>query len=145
MSTGRPTSYDTETAEKICTWLSEGKSLRAFCGLKGNPSQSMVYRWLAEHEDFREKYARAREEQAETFADAVVHIADTESDAGIARVRIDARKWAAGKLAPKKYGDKNTTELTGADGAPLMAEPSNRDIARAIADILRTAKVEDAD
>jgi phage terminase small subunit len=35
-------------------------------------------------------------------------------------------------------------EHTGKDGAPLMPEPSNRDIARAIADILRTAKVEEA-
>ena len=67
----------------------------------------------------------------------------TETDSNMARVRIDARKWAAGKLAPKKYGDKSTTEVTGADGAPLMPEHSNRDIARAIADILRQAKVED--
>lgn len=41
--------------------------------------------------------------------------------------------------------DKSTTELTGKDGAPLMAEPSSREIARAIADILRQAKVETDD
>jgi hypothetical protein len=34
-------------------------------------------------------------------------------------LRIDARKWYASKLAPKKYGEKTQTELSGPDGAPL--------------------------
>ncbi len=29
------------------------------------------------------------------------------------------RKWAAGKLAPKKYGDRAALELTGTDGGPI--------------------------
>jgi hypothetical protein len=33
-------------------------------------------------------------------------IADTEKDPAIARNRMDARKWYAGKVSPKKWGDK---------------------------------------
>ncbi len=36
----------------------------------------------------------------------LVHIADTDHDPNRARVRIDARKWVASKLAPKKYGER---------------------------------------
>jgi|SRR6185437_15150623 len=105
----RPSSYSEEIADRICEWLADGKSLKAFCDETGNPSQSMVYRWVAANAAFREKYARAREDQAETLADEIVAIADeaTDSDtAQVARIKIDARKWVAGKLAPKKYGDK---------------------------------------
>ncbi len=52
------------------------------------------------------RYARAREEQADFYADEIITIADTEPDAAIARVRIDARKWTASKLRPKVYGDR---------------------------------------
>ena len=49
---------------------------------------------------------RAREKQADFYADEIITIADTEPDAAIARVRIDARKWTASKLRPKVYGDR---------------------------------------
>jgi hypothetical protein len=34
--------------------------------------------------------------------------------------RMDARKWEASKLKPKKYGEKLNLEATGKDGGPLM-------------------------
>jgi Bacteriophage Sf6, terminase small subunit-like len=36
----------------------------------GSPSQSMIYRWLLAHDDFREKYTFAREVQADTLRGA---------------------------------------------------------------------------
>jgi hypothetical protein len=36
------------------------------------------------------------------------------------RLRIDARKWLASKLAPKKYGDKIDATLSGPDGGPVQ-------------------------
>lgn len=62
---------------------------------------------------FGNDYARARELQAETFADQVVTIADECEDANHARVRVDARKWAASKILPKKYGERQTVEHEG--------------------------------
>ena len=53
-----------------------------------------------------DQYARARELQAQHYANEIVEIADTDTDANRARVRIDARKWVACKLLPKKYGEK---------------------------------------
>ncbi|TXH58050.1 MAG: terminase small subunit protein, partial [Desulfurellales bacterium] len=35
------------------------------------------------------------------------------------RLRVDARKWLASKLAPKKYGDKVLNEVTGANGGAI--------------------------
>ena len=34
-------------------------------------------------------------------------------------LRIDARKWLSGKMAPKKYGDKQQIEHAGPDGGPI--------------------------
>jgi hypothetical protein len=68
-------------------------------------------------------YAHARERQQEVFAAEVVLIADTEPDPARARNRMDARKWHASKVAPKKWGDKieidAKVEATGASDALL--------------------------
>ena len=40
------------------------------------PGASTVFRWLAENAEFREQYAHAREQQADTLADEIISIAD---------------------------------------------------------------------
>ncbi len=35
------------------------------------------------------------------------------------RLRVDTRKWPAGKLHPGQYGDKRVTEISGPAGAPI--------------------------
>lgn len=45
-------------------------------------------------------------------ADDIIEIADVEDDPNKARVRIDARKWYAGKLNAKHYGDKLNLDAT---------------------------------
>lgn len=133
----RPTDYNEDIADKICERLADGESLRQICADDAMPSRSAVFKWLGKHPEFADQYARAREEQAETLADEIVGIADeTEVRAqgedgevvlsldptAIARnrLRVDARKWVAAKLKPKKYGDKVQTELTGANGGPVQ-------------------------
>ena len=132
-TTGRPTKFNQQTADLICMMLSEGMSLRQI--LKADktgvlPAQSTVYDWLLRYPDFAEQYARAREEQADTNADEILEIADErppefKDDKGRVYLdqtyiqwqknRIDARKWTAMKLKPKKYGDK--LGLHGVEGA----------------------------
>ena len=69
MKTGRPSSYNPETADVIFEEIATtDHSLLAICSRQDMPSQSMVYRWLEAHEDFREKFARARERQADFMA-----------------------------------------------------------------------------
>lgn len=85
------------------------------------PAVSTIMLWLANDKDFSEQYARARETQADLLADEIIEIADdTVNDSKFtengeienkewinrSRLRVDARKWKASKLAPKKYGDK---------------------------------------
>lgn len=90
----------------ICQEIAHGKSLRAACQEAGRPRTSTFLEWMRDDELLAEQYARAREDQADYIAGEVLEIADTEPDPNKARVRIDARKWAAGKLKPKVYGDR---------------------------------------
>jgi hypothetical protein len=128
---GRPSLYSHAIAKRICDEMSQGKSLRRICEAEGMPSCSMVYRWLESRESFREQYARAREEQADHYAAEIIELADTcregtktkQTKDGTfietgdmverSRLQIDARKWYASKVAPKKYGDMKQVEHTG--------------------------------
>ena len=111
---GEPTRFSQELFDTICDRLADGESLRAICRNDDMPSTASVMRWLDQKEELREQYARAREAQADTIFDECLHIADTyDSDELVepqhinrARLRIDTRKWMAGKLRPKKYSDK---------------------------------------
>jgi hypothetical protein len=116
---GRPTLYTEELAVEICRRVAEGASLRALDADPGLPSDTTLLRWLEEMPEFRAQYARAKERLADRYAEDVIDIADDagEEDDTVAvqraKLRVDARKWAAGKLAPKKYGNKLEIE-TGA-------------------------------
>jgi hypothetical protein len=124
---GRPSDYTQEMADAICEALSEGKSLRKICEPEDMPNRAAVFRWLSKDEDFRNQYAHAREEQAEALADDIIAIADGKGDDLLLtseinqrdKLRVDARKWVASKLKPKKYGDKIQTEVSGKDGGPI--------------------------
>lgn len=135
---GRPSDYTPETALEICARLAEGQSLRAICRDEAMPDARTVFRWLEADETFRQRYARAREAQADALADEIIDIADTPvmgvktktTEDGVEtvegdmiehrRLQVDARKWTASKLRPKKYGERLSTELTGADGGPVI-------------------------
>jgi len=114
---GRPSTFSDKLADIICDRLAEGESLRSICAEKDFPSTTTVKRWLRGKPNFCAQYALAREDQADAIFDEIVDIADKagrseDLTVDMARVRIDARKWVAGKLAPKKYGDKTTVEST---------------------------------
>jgi len=91
---------------RVCLEITEGKSLRSICEADDMPTAETIRVWLIEDGEFSVQYARAREEQADFYADEIIDIADTAKDANLARLQIDARKWKASKLQPKKYGDK---------------------------------------
>ena len=106
---GRPSDYTEEEADRICAWIAEGRSLRSYCRLE-HRGLDTVYRWLRERKDFRERYARAHDDRADSLADEIVDIADEAASGSMeeiqaARLRVDARKWVASKLKPTKWGD----------------------------------------
>jgi hypothetical protein len=84
-------------------------------------------------------YTRAREEQADTNADEILAIADEmppeyTDDKGRTTLdhtyiawqkqRIEARKWTAAKLKPRKYGERVALEGV-EDGAAIKTEDMN--------------------
>ena len=128
---GRPSLYTPELAALICGHIVEGKSLRVIGGIDGMPHQSTVMAWLdGSKPEFSEQYARAREAQADKLAEEILAIADDgrsdtyldadgneKTDSEViqrSKLRVEARKWLASKMAPKKYGDK--LGIGGADG-----------------------------
>jgi hypothetical protein len=117
---GAPSTYSEAAATQICTRLMQGESLVSICRDNAMPSYATVMYWLDEkhpnfHSEFLERYAHARERQAEYFGDETKEIADncaeTPEAINKARLRIDQRKWFASKLAPKKYGDKSEVNV----------------------------------
>jgi hypothetical protein len=141
--------FSQEVFDSICTQIADGKSLRSICAQDGMPTTTSVMRWLKEDDggELREQYTRAREAQADTIFDEILEIADDgrndwmeqrgESEGYTlngehvqrSRLRIDARKWMAGKLRPKVYGDK--LALGGADDLPPIRTESAADLLRA--------------
>lgn len=158
---GQPSAYTPEMAAKLCEHIANGLSLRAIAAIPDMPATSTIMAWLdGARPEFSEQYARAREAQADKMAEDIIAIADEEctmiraskhgpdgDDDGMQevvfdttavarnRLRVDARKWLASKLAPKKYGDKIQNEHTGAGGGAievkstvtLVRAPARRD------------------
>lgn len=118
--TGRPSSYTPEMGAEICRRIGDGESLRSICRADGIPHMATVFRWLEADAAFREQYARARERQAHVMAEMAVEDATTAADAQLGRLAYDARKWFAGKLLPKVYGERQQHEHSGADGGALV-------------------------
>jgi hypothetical protein len=136
---GRPASCTQAVRDRICAHIIAGMSVRQICALPGMPSMATVFRSLAADREFQQQYARSRTAQMDLMAEEILDIADDGrndwierenrnggtyialNDEAIARsrVRIDARKWLMSKLAPKRYGERLTTEVSGPDAGPI--------------------------
>lgn len=112
---GRPSLATPELLIEICDRIADGDSLRDICSSNEMPHKSTVLRWLEVQPDFATKYARARELQGDIMDERILTVADacTPETAAADRVKIDAYKWRAAKLAPKRYGDKTSVEHSG--------------------------------
>jgi len=138
---GRPTMYTQQLANLICLRIAEGESLREIVKTEGMPERATIYEWLLNKPDFADQYTRAREEQADTLADEIIAIADEQPEIipvldkrtgeliehkldnaflQWQKNRIDARKWTAMKLKPKKYGER--VALAGDAESPIKVE-----------------------
>ncbi len=142
-SRGRPTVYTENLADVICRRLAAGESLNVICKTDKFPAESTVRLWAQSGvEGFAAKYARARELQADYYAEEIIKLSDTvrvgirtevsEDEHGEVttkevtgdmvertRLQIDARKWYASKVAPRKYGDRQA-ELLGSSAASIQ-------------------------
>lgn len=148
--------YDPEIGEHICERIAtepvslgrivaDGKKPESYGARM--PGVTTVFKWLDGSDEFAKNYTRAREAQADLLFDETLEIADDSANdweerkhfAGDdespqvngeaiarAKLRIDTRKWMAGKLRPKKYGEKldidQTTKLDVTDPVKALLE-----------------------
>lgn len=124
---GRPTIRTDELEDEILSRLACGESLKDICSEDDKPNIGTVIRWLSKDETFAQRYARAREMQAEVLADQMLEIADDGTNDWMAKrdregnlvgwqlngeavarskLRLEQRRWYAEKLRPKVYGAK---------------------------------------
>ncbi len=104
--------------KEVIEGIESGLSAKVACKEVG-VSTSWFRKWKGEGENVA-LYTRAREARADVLAEEIIEIADSEpktieseygdkvdtGDIQQKRLRVDARKWAAAKMNPKKYGDK---------------------------------------
>ena len=127
--------------EHICDQLATssrglGNILKAGADGHALPSYSTVMKWLSEDSSLSEMYARAKEAQADFMVDEILDVADDGTNDWMesggddapgyrlngehiqrSKLRVDARKWVAAKLKPRKYGERveqnvNLTDMT---------------------------------
>ena len=122
---GRPTKYSPKIADKICEEIASSSNSLHKIAKKNNIAINSILLWLTKHEEFSRQYARAKVLQADFMASEIIEISDDGSNdlmtiergdtsyeqenkevTSRSKLRVDARKWLASKLAPKKYGDK---------------------------------------
>jgi Bacteriophage Sf6, terminase small subunit-like len=108
---GRPTLKTPELCAEICRRISEGETMQAILKDPGMPAWTTVHDWKRADESFRQALARAREQQAEVWAEEIMSISDdelpTHEAIGRARLRMQSRQWLAGKYN-LTYADKPT-------------------------------------
>ena len=115
---GRPTLYNPKYCEEVVTLGRIGKSVEQIAA-NLNVSLRTIYLWRDTYEDFMHALDDAKtyeqawwEEQASAYM-----VENKESD------RLNATLWSRSMAArfPKKYRESTKTEITGADGAPLLS------------------------
>ena len=138
-----PTKRTPEVVEEILQRLSDGEPLAVICRSdKKFPHPNVWLRWVDDDEELSIAYAHARDVGADAIAVQALEIIDAAPERVIeyddqgntkagridsaavawARNRAEIRLKLLAKWNPKKYGDKQTTELTGADGGAVQVE-----------------------
>lgn len=160
---GRPRYQWTEEIEdEILERITRVESAKSICRDDWLPSEATLYKRLGDDPEFAKRYARAREIQADVLFDECLAIADSQEGDVItvdgteqtnhdviarAKLRIDTRKWMAGKLRPKVYGEKAIIEGPGKNGEHLhkVSVDMSRLSDAALAEIVAAADASDAD
>jgi len=114
--------YSVELSEKICALIVQNWSIRKICAQPWAPSIEGFFHMINNHPEFLRAYRIAKQEQAELFADEIMSISDsdpkTDKDGNVdkgdilhKKLKVDSRKWVAGKVRPYLYGEFQRTPL----------------------------------
>jgi len=118
---GRPTKYNPELAERMMIEIASGMSVKRLCEEHDwTPDKKTFYTWMFKHPEFLHKYEEAKAAQMMWAAEHIEEIADSATNETIQvdKLRVDARKWTASRLLPRKYGDRQQLDHT-SGGEPI--------------------------
>ena len=137
---GRPTMRTVALDEALLIWVSEAKTIRAFCR-EHKISPASIYSWVSDDPSFSERLARAKECAAQMLEDEIMDIADTPTDLDQDVHHRKLQCWAREKRLvwnnPGRYGSK--VQLGGAADLPAI-EMTDIDRAKRIRQLLDKAK-----
>ncbi len=116
----------------VCAQLASGVPLTSICSAPGMPSRQTVYGWAEVDSEFALHIARAREDGHDAIAEESLAIVDQspERDAmgkidsgwvALQKLRAEHRLKLLAKWS-KKYAEKSTTEVTGANGGAIVID-----------------------
>ena len=117
MPGGRPTKCTPEVTEAICIRLAGGESLRSICSDEAMPHISTVLLWVVnDREGFSEQYHASREAAGYAHADEALalryELREGSLDPQTAKVILDALKWGAERMAPKRHSQRQEIDHT---------------------------------
>ena len=137
---GRPTIFNREVFDDICTRLASGQTLRAICREPGMPSRSAVRLWVLEDREpgIAIQYARAYELGLEEMADETIDIVDNGTNDWVPRgnrdgtvemvlnrehierskLRVQQRNWIVARRL-KGYSGRQSDEEVGDAGVTI--------------------------
>src|SRR6266576_5152700 len=94
---GRPKEVTSEAFNEILMRIAQGESVNKITSDEHLPSYRTFFRALLDDEDLRKRYSFVTQVREQRLFDQIIEIADSAStaeDAQVAKVQIDARKWA---------------------------------------------------
>jgi len=135
---GRPSTYDPSYCELVLELGAQGKS-RAQIAAAIGVSRNTLTNWANANSEFAAALTAAQ--------DLALAWWESVGQTNMTRTGFNATAFIfqVKNRFRDDYRDVQHAELTGKDGTPLNPEPSSRDLARAVLDILRGAKVEKPD
>jgi len=132
MAGGRPLELKESHKATIVDMLTVGDSVGKISkAIERQPST--IFNWIDNDPELLELYARAKQAKAQLLAEEVITIADDpDLKPDDKRIRVDARKWVAGKYYGKLFGDKIMTEHSGTIGTTDL---SDEELTRRLAEL----------
>lgn len=132
---GRPTTYNEHIAKEICDAIASSElGLMHLCNKNPHwPNRSTIFLWRRTHKEFAIMYDQAKEDQTEVVVEYMQELMDephkyiddngiNKVDIQLLRLKVDAIKWQASKLKPKKFGEQRMIENLVQDNAKYKQE-----------------------
>ena len=126
MGSGRKERYGPEAYAEVIRLIGEGVPLSDALGGKDKPGKTAFYQRLKEDPQLNRDYETALSMRAQTRIDALLDVnarlLEGKLDPSSAKVISQNLQWLAGREDRARWGDRQISEITGRDGAPLIPE-----------------------